>query len=246
MCMRCLVPTLNLALMRKADTSLVRMFLRQYWPLPIAILLFAAMSYGMNTHADVLQQIFSGWDSFGAIVLFVALGVIVSMVPWASTLPFIPLGVALWGWPVTSALMLAIWVIGGQLLFEIVRLLHHTRFASLLNVPQTRAARRLVDNRGLVHSALLRLLVEGDVMSFAYATFSGIGRWEYLRLSLVATIPTAIVYTYVGSLSWQLQLAAAALIVLLLLVNWLLKRAGCRPGQAFRRSWRCFMPTFGC
>lgn len=235
----------NPPLMCEEDTSLVRTLLRQYWPLPLAILLFAAMSYGINTNADLLQTIFAGRDSIGAIMLFLALGVVVSMIPWASTLPFIPLGVALWGWPITSILMLAIWVIGGHVLFEVVRLLHYTRFASWLNVPQAQAARRLVENRNVVHSALLRFVVEGDVMSFAYASFSHIGRWEYFRLSLLATIPTAIVYTYVGSLSWQLQLAAALLVVLMLLGRWLLKREGYQPGRAFRRFWSRFLPTFG-
>jgi hypothetical protein len=107
--------------------------------------------------------------------------------------------------------MLAVWLLGGQILFELVRLLKRTRFAGRLELPENHAVRALVEENTLLQAALLRLVVEGDVLSYAFGFFSTMGSLEFFRHSLVATLPAALVYTAVGSLPLLVQLSVVVL-----------------------------------
>ncbi|MBP9751204.1 MAG: VTT domain-containing protein [Candidatus Peribacteraceae bacterium] len=185
--------------------------LKQHWPLLLAALIVVASAWLSHTHAAALQSLFLGYGVLAGVGLFLLCGVLLTLVPGATTLPLIPIGVALWGWPATVALMLAVWLLGGQILFELVRLLKRTRFARWLQFSHAHSVRALVEEKTLLQAVLLRLVVEGDVLSYAFGLFSTMGSLEFFRHSLVATLPAAVVYTVVGSLPLLIQLSVVVL-----------------------------------
>ncbi len=220
-------------------THHVPSLIRKYWPLLLTIVAFVAASWVVNQHLPLLESVFEGHGPVIGLFLFISIGVAITMLPAASTLPLIPLGVALWGWPITAVLILLAWTIGAQLLFLLVRFFRQTRYGHWLEVPQLQSARHLVEQRGLVHAMLLRLVVEGDVLSYAFALFSTINGWRYFGQSLLTTVPTAIIYTYVGSMPLVLQLTAAALVVAMMLV----RRYGFALHLHGMGLWRSFKPS---
>src|SRR5205085_1276550 len=135
-----------------------------------------------------------------AMLLYVVLGIATVMVPFGSILPFMPLAVHLWGWPLTGTLTLLAWVIGGQILFEFSRAVGKPVIRKMMSEKRLQAIEHLVDKKGLFNALMIRMFVHEDLVSYAFGMFSSISRWEFLLVTAIGVAPGAYLYSYFGSL----------------------------------------------
>ncbi len=178
---------------------------RTSWPLLGAFALFIVVSLVTQAHVADLQALFGSVHPAVSIGLFVLLGILLVVIPFASILPFMPIAVALWGWPVTAALTVVAWVAGGQILFEVARVFGKPVVSKVLSPSQLRTFSRIVGGKGLLHAILIRLVVHGDMISYAFGLFTSMRRSEFLLTSAVGVLPAAVIYAYLGSMPFIVQ-----------------------------------------
>ncbi len=189
--------------------------LRQHRHLLIALAAFAAVSAAVQMNVEWLQAVFQASPPGVSVALFILLGVALVIIPTASILPFMPIAVAFWGWPLAAVLTLVAWVIGGQILFEAARRFGRPLVAKVLPARALSAAAGIVRG-GFLHSVLVRTVLHGDLVSYAFGLFSGVGRVEYAAVSAIGVAPAAVLYAYLGSLPLWIQLSALAAVGALL------------------------------
>ena len=116
------------------------------------------------------------------------------------------------------------WVLGGQILFEISRSYGKLQIAKVLSASQIKKLSHMVEGKGLLHAILVRMVVHGDMVSYAFGLFTNIPRWEFGIVSAIGVAPAAILYAYFGSLPTLFQFGMIAAVVIMLggyaLVKW--------------------------
>ena len=191
---------------------------RKLWPLLVGFCMFLAISALVQMNVDALQAFLGAASERYGMAAYVLIATTCVMIPFASILPFIPLAVTLWGWQATAILTLLSWTIGAQIVFEVARRLGKPLVLRLVSPQRLAEVERLVDGRSLPRAIALRVLVHGDLVSYAFGVFTDIGRLEFLLVSIVGLAPAAFLYAYFGSmpLTWQITIAVLAIVVIAL------------------------------
>lgn len=177
----------------------------------ITLTLFIALSVVIQNNLGAMDSLLKSVPSLYAMPLFVVLGIVTVMVPFGSILPFMPLAVHLWGWPVTGLLTLIAWVLGGQMLFEFSRAVGKPVIKKMISEEKMKAISSLVDKKGIFNALMIRMFVHEDLVSYAFGMFSNISRWAFLFVTVVGVAPGAFLYAYFGSLPILYEVAFATL-----------------------------------
>jgi len=222
-CLSARIKHLNHPLIPTCNTAGVINVLRKHWPTLLAVLMFIGISTLVQMNIDSLLVMFEAVSPLIGVLLFLFVGIGISLIPSASTLPLIPLAVTLWGWPVAALLILLVWTIGGQILFLTVRFLGKPRVTKMIPSKNINAIGGFVEGKGVFSSMLVRFVVDGDILSYAFALFSNIKSWRYFGMSLVSSIPAALMYAYVGNTSFWLQIALMVMVFALFVVHKMFK-----------------------
>jgi len=197
--------------------------LKKHWPIFLALAMFIGVSFLVRSNIFIIQAIFQSTPPAMSGIAFVFLGIVMVVIPTASILPFMPLAVAAWGWPMAAALTLVAWVLGGQILFEVSRMFGKPLMTKVFSASQLQTFSRLVQGKGMMHSILVRLIVHGDVISYAFGLFTDIRRMEFCLVSAIGVAPAAVLYAYFGSLTFSVQLGIIAAVLLVLGVYWVVQ-----------------------
>jgi uncharacterized membrane protein YdjX (TVP38/TMEM64 family) len=184
---------------------------KHLWPLALGFALFLLVSGLVQTHLGQMSGELKASSMEAGMTLFLLLGVGTVMVPFASILPFVPLAVALWGWPITALLTTLAWVLGSQILFEAARYLGKPVIMKFVSPERMEGMASMLHRQGLVNAVMIRMFVHGDITSYAFGIFSNITRWEFLLVTAVGVAPGALAYAYVGSLPFVYQVSLAGL-----------------------------------
>ena len=196
--------------------------LKKIVPLVLSLALFIAVSAAVRTQLPALEAALSDPASrWMAMALYVLLGIASVIVPFTSLIPAVPAAVALWGWPVTSALTFVSWVIGGQILFEVSRALGRGAVERLAGKAQLESIGTVLRRKGLWQSIIVRLLIQSDLLSCAFAVFTTMTRWEFLVVNATGVALWAVAYAYFGVLSIAWQVMGAGVICILAFGYWL-------------------------
>ncbi|MDB4977961.1 MAG: hypothetical protein JWM56_147 [Candidatus Peribacteria bacterium] len=196
-------------------TQTVLPILRKIWPAIPAFVIFIGVSYLLQSHLTTLEPLLKGSSPALGMFLYVLLGIATVAIPFGSLLPFIPIAVLLWGWLPTAFLTLLSWVLGGQILFEASRYFGKPLIGKYMQSSRLDSIAHLVQGNFL-HSLFIRMIVHGDIVSYAFGIFTTIGRWEFLAVTALGVAPGAFMYAYFGSLPFQYQLGMALLGLLLI------------------------------
>ncbi len=208
---------------------------KQYWPLALGAAMFVVVSLLSDAYDEQLTSLFAGDASAAGIALFLMLGIGISLVPTMSTLALIPLASSLWGWPVAALLIMVVWTVAGQILFEFARFIGKSRIEWFFTPELTKTVEGLIGNQGFFKSLLLRFILDGEIVSYAFGIFSAVTRLEFFALSLMSSLPSALAYAYLGNLPLWLQLGALAFGVVPLLGAKYLKKG------EIDRVWKGFL-----
>ncbi len=183
--------------------------------------MYIGVSMFLQAHFAEFQALFDKISPVQGMLLFVVLTTATVMIPFTSIIPVIPLAVALWGWWPTALLCTFAWTLGGQILFEVSRLLGRTKMMKYLPPAQIETLHTLIRDKGLIHSILIRMVVHGDIVSYAFGLFTKVNRWEFFLITAVGVFPSALLYSLFGELPVKYQLLMAVVILFFLVLYWI-------------------------
>lgn len=180
-------------------------FVKKHWPLAAALAAFVAVSQLSLVYGDELRAFFLDDPSGTGIALFVAILFIVSIVPGVSTLPFVPLAVAIWGWQGAAAMMVIVWTLAGQALFLLARSVGKKRLRWFFRHGQEKVIESIVARHSWLRAVLLRFAVDGELISYAFGLYSGMSGFAFFTATLVGSVPPALAYAYLGRMPLAVQ-----------------------------------------
>ncbi|MSR87119.1 TVP38/TMEM64 family protein [Candidatus Peribacteria bacterium] len=190
--------------------------LKKIWPLLIGLVMFIGVSYVLQSYMGDIETSIEESSKLYGMALYVLLGIMTVMVPFGSLVPFIPVAVALWGWPVAGFLTMVSWILGGQVLFEFARSAGRPIITKLIPRSQMETITNIVKKKGLLHMIFIRMAVHGDIVSYAFGLFTHVSRQEFLLATAIGVGPGAFMYAYMGSLPlrYQITLVVSGIVAL--------------------------------
>lgn len=196
--------------------------LKKALPLIISLTLFITISYVVQTRLVAIEGLLQETTSWQiAMMLYVLVGIASVVVPFTSLIPVVPVAVALWGWPLTSALTLVSWMIGGQVLFELSRALGKPAIEKLVGTEQLESIGKVLQGEKLLRSILLRIVIQSDMVSIAFALFTRMGRGEFLLVTALGAAPWAVTYSLFGVLPLLYQILGAIVVCVGVILYWM-------------------------
>lgn len=206
-------------------------FLHRHWPLFVVAILFVTISQLSLRFAPELRELFAGDSTAVGIVTFVVIGLILSLLPAVSTLPLVPIATTLWGWQTASLVTMALWTLGSQIQFTIARRVGERRMKWFFHADQAKTIRALVSTNAWSRAVLLRIVLDGELVSYAYGFFSHLSGFAFFTSTLVGVIVPAIFYCYIGAMPLWVQLVAMATGGLIFWLTTVLRKAPSEAGN---------------
>lgn len=188
----------------------------------LGLALFLTVSWVARSQVENVTLWLQGAPAGLGMLCYVLLGIVTTIIPFGSILPFIPLAVALWGWPVTAVLTATAWTTGYQIVFEIAR-----RFGApwlrraFPDADFGRITRVIGIRKNILREMLLRSLLHGDLVSYAYGVLTDVGRFRFGLVTAGGVLPVAVMYALFGDLPLWAQASMGILGVLLLSGIWI-------------------------
>ncbi|MDB4978398.1 MAG: hypothetical protein JWM56_584 [Candidatus Peribacteria bacterium] len=202
----------------------MKSIVQKIWPAVLGVLAFIVISSYARNHLGALRDILNHTPGGWGMALFVLIGIVTVVIPFASLLPFIPIAVVLWDWPATAALVCLSWVLGSQILFEAARYFGKPVIGKFVSVSQLKTMSGLVEGKSMFHGIFMRMVLHGDIVSYAFGLFTDTSRLEFCIITAIGVAPGAVMYAYFGSLplTYQVGMALAGLCAVTL--YWALER----------------------
>ena len=206
--------------------------------LALLAILFASMASLQGILKDSitrLQDLIAAYPISGA-AAFVGLAGASALLSMFSSMPLVPFATAVWGPPLTAALLVLGWLLGASVAYGLARFAAGvlSRFISSEKLESYRG--RLDKKATFWVVVLFRLAmpaeVAGYVLGFLRYSFP-----KYLLASFLAELPTAVVSVYASQAFLQAQtvrfmaIIIAAAIVASLLFHWFHKHIDLPPGS---------------
>ncbi len=208
--------------------------LKKIWPIFIGLAVYIAMSAYLQSNMEYIRPYLQDNIHVYGMALYVLLGIITVSLPFTSLIPFIPVAVSLWGWQITALLTLIAWVIGGQIVFEVSRRLGRGFVGRFVQPSYLEQIRKIVSDKGIIHSILVRMVVHADIVSIGFGVFTHVGSAEFLLVTAIGVAPSAILYAYFGSLTFVRQITIAGIALSLLILYWIVDWRWPRVTKALR------------
>ncbi|MDP1884260.1 MAG: VTT domain-containing protein [Candidatus Moranbacteria bacterium] len=138
-----------------------------------------------------------------AYVIGVALAVVAAPL---TSLPFIPVLVAVWGAFWTAVLSVGGWILGSIIAFWLARKFGTGLVGRVMDIEKIRKTYTDLPEKKLFWLLLfLRMVTPVDVLSYALGLFTGIGWRMYLSTTILGVVPLAFVWAYLGGLPVAFQ-----------------------------------------
>jgi uncharacterized membrane protein YdjX (TVP38/TMEM64 family) len=178
-------------------------------------LLFLGAAWASNVYSDELVR-FLDVGVLGMVV-YVGLGFFATVVAPVTTLPLVPVAVALWGPLLTALLSVAGWFAGSLVAFWIARRWGRPIVARVVSLEKVAEFERVLGVRHqFLTILLLRIAVPADVLSYALGLFSSVGWRTYALATLLGIMPFAFLFAYVSEAHWSMQVTVFGIVVVLL------------------------------
>jgi uncharacterized membrane protein YdjX (TVP38/TMEM64 family) len=199
----------------------MRATFQKFWPFILGICLFVVVSTIVHRYLPFLTNILTeGPSKSYGMTAYVLLGMASVVIPFASLIPVIPVAVALWGWKTTALLTILAWVLGGQILFELARHLGKSWVKKLIPAAQLDTVHAMIRDKNIFHAILIRTVIHGDIVSYAFGILTDISRWEFMLVTALGVAPSAIIYSLYGSMPLHLQVYLGILCIVGIVAFW--------------------------
>lgn len=141
-----------------------------------------------------------------SMLVYMCVGIFATVVAPVSTLPLIPIAVALWGPFVTGTLSVIAWSIGSVIAFLIARRFGKPIIAHFVNLEKISKYENVLGEKYLFWDLiLLRAAVPVDILSYAVGLFTSIGIGAYTLATFIGIIPFAFIFSYASRAPFLMQ-----------------------------------------
>jgi uncharacterized membrane protein YdjX (TVP38/TMEM64 family) len=142
-----------------------------------------------------------------SLVFYVLAGVIAIVVAPLTSIPLIPVVVQVWGVFLTSILTIISWTIGSLGAFWVARKFGAPIVSKIESIDKTKEiASRVPKEKMFWYLIFLRTTIPVDILSYALGLFTNISWRMFSLTTFIGIIPATFLFSYVGSLSLQLQI----------------------------------------
>jgi uncharacterized membrane protein YdjX (TVP38/TMEM64 family) len=167
----------------------------------LVALMFLGASYGSERFAYTLESIVST-GGIWSMIFYVLILIGIVLTPLASTLPLVPVAVAIWGNVLAAILTLIAWAISSHLCIRISRKFGRKVLIKILPINVIRKFADMVPESNLIGgvTALAMLGAPIDVVSYAVGLFTRLNPWVHSIAYTLGAIPFIFFLTYTATL----------------------------------------------
>jgi len=179
--------------------------------------LFLSASFCSQQYAETLK-IFIGGGGITAMVWYVVSVVILAVVPLGSTLPLVPIAVAVWGKSMVIVLTVTGWTISASIAFYVARYFGKRLIVRLVPATYLEGVQKIISRENLRYIVFAFALIGApvDAQSYAFALFTPIRLSVFLFWLAMGLFPFAFFVTFTATLPIVYQ----TYIIGLLIVGW--------------------------
>jgi len=180
--------------------------------------LFLLASFGSDQFSGVLQK-YIGGGGMVSMALYVMMVVTIVTIPFASSLPFIPIAATVWGNIIAAGLTFLGWLIGCAITFYIGRKFGRRAIKKLVNIENVENFSAMIPRQNLMWSLSLLGLFSApvDMVSYAVSMFTKLRFPPFIVAFGIGLLPSAFFFAYTTTLS----LAYQTYVIGFLVVIWL-------------------------
>lgn len=169
-------------------------------------LLFLFASYGSERFAAVLSD-YVARGGLGGMAIYMATVMGIILIPFASSLPLVPVAVSLWGNVIAAVLTFSAWVAGGAAAFLLARRFGQPIVERLGLLPYVRKFGDMIPRSNLIFALVIFGLfgMPIDILSYTLGLFTHIRARVYISSFAVGLFPFALFLTYAATLPFAYQ-----------------------------------------
>ncbi len=177
-------------------------------------LVFLGASYASERFAPVLERAIGAAGTTGmALYVLVIMGIV--LIPFATTLPMIPVAVSVWGHVAAAGLTLLGWGVGAFIAFSIARRFGDAFRRRILVFQRVRELGSALPRQyyfwGTVLFGIIGMPV--DMLSYALGLFTPIRPFRFLAATVIGLTPFAFFISYTATLPALYQAYIMAFLV---------------------------------
>ncbi|MEY3783707.1 MAG: hypothetical protein RLZZ230_29 [Candidatus Parcubacteria bacterium] len=189
------------------------------------LIFFVGATLLSQSYAPELSSMATTDNGLGMLAYVTITAIAIILAP-VSTLPLIPLAVAIWGWVITAVLSIIGWTIGSQIAFYLARRYGKKLVQRFISLERFNSFEKRFPPENLFWTVvLLRMTVPVDILSYALGLFSTMSSKAFFFSTLIGVTPFAFIFSYTGSLSLGLQIITLTEVaVLIFIIHYLQKR----------------------
>lgn len=185
----------------------------------VVIFLFLAGAFVAREYAGYIVLYLD--HGVASMLVYMCAGIFATVVAPVSTLPLIPIAVALWGPFVTGTLSVIAWSIGSVVAFFIARRFGKPIVAHFVNLEKISKYEKALGEKYLFWDLVfLRAAVPVDILSYAVGLFTSIGIGVYTLATFIGIIPFAFIFSYASRAPLLVQFLFGVLAVTVMYVGY--------------------------
>ena len=146
-------------------------------------------------------------DGLLGMLFYVFITLIAVVIAPVSTLPLLPLAVALWGNIVGALLSILGWTMGSVIAYWLAQTYGRSFVGKVVNMERAQATSLIITGKDPFWTVVfLRMVVPVDILSYALGLFVPMSISSYTLATLIGVTPFAFVFSYAASLPLLYQI----------------------------------------
>lgn len=177
------------------------------------IVLFVVVSAAAQHYRNDITELVQVKGVLG-VVSYVGITIIAVVVAPVSTMPLLPVAVALWG-PVVAALLSIVgWTAGAVIAFMLARVYGRLLVGRFMDLGAMKRIEQVVPKEHVFVSVLfLRMGLPVDLLSYALGLFSTMSLQSYILATVIGVSPFAFVFAYAANWPIVYQVAVGVVAI---------------------------------
>ncbi|MEK7081730.1 MAG: VTT domain-containing protein [Patescibacteria group bacterium] len=195
----------------------------------MGIIIIGAMFIGGSFIAGAYENTIRAWLDIGSggIIVYILLAAFATVIAPVSTLPLLPIAVALWGALATAISSIIGWFAGALIAFWLARTLGRPLVTRIVNLEKIARYERALEGKYVFWNLIfLRLVIPVDVLSYAVGFFTSIDFKIYALATLIGITPFAFVFSYASEAALPIRLGALLAVVVASFLGYLKVQRG--------------------
>ena len=175
------------------------------------LVFFIVAGYVSEVYQAQLDSLIS-FGGFLGMLAYVFITIIAVVIAPVSTLPLLPLAVALWGTVQGALLSILGWTIGGVIAYRLAQMYGRSFVGKVINMEKAQNISLVVTGKNPFWAVVfLRMVVPVDILSYALGLFVTMSIPSYTLATLIGVTPFAFVFAYASSLPLPYQIGVVLL-----------------------------------